>query len=213
MLKHIPLLCILCLLNTTSFASEKPSAAELEEWFNDESESKIDQVNEGQIHFIKAPNKKVLHSDNRLQITQQSIDDGWVKLHQCYRHLDAVPEVEVVYQYHSMRDLKIEKTSGIGKAQVENNTVQLKDVSKQASLCVSAEVRAFYQNDDKTFTLVSGPYQRRFLDGYYPMHVTLEIHYPDDVLRFLSARPDSPAGFRIERSKNRLHIRNKNTAR
>ena len=87
MLKHIPLLCILCLLNTTSFASEKPSAAELEEWFNDESESKIDQVNEGQIHFIKAPNKKVLHSDNRLQITQQSIDDGWVKLHQCYRHL------------------------------------------------------------------------------------------------------------------------------
>lgn len=169
--------------------TDSPTQQEMDAWLKDDSESRIDKVNEGQLRLLPPQDRDVLHSINRIVITQKSIDTGWIGVEQCYRHLDAVAEAQVVYQYKFLRDLKIIKHSGIAKAWIEGQSVQLQQVSKGAELCVQAEARAFYQNEDGSFTLASGPYQRRFLDGYYPMQVSLNVSYPRQRLRFLSVEP------------------------
>jgi len=187
-------------------ANQEPTAEELEAWFNDDSDIKIQEVNEGELNFISPVDEKSLYSKNTLYISEQSIDDGWVGLKQCYFNLDAVPEVQIVYRYKSIRDIKIVSSKGIVKAWVEGQSVQLEGVSRQASICTKAQIRVFYQNEDQTFSLVNGPYQRRFLDGYYPMRVSLDIHYPDTELQFLNATPFTEKGVKIQHSKNRMFI-------
>jgi len=187
-------------------ASQEPTAEELEAWFNDDSESKTQEVNEGKLNFISPVDKKALYSKNILHISEKSIDNGWVRLQQCYYNLDAVPEVQVEYRYKFIRDIKIVSREGIDKAWVEGKSVQLKGVSRQASVCTEAQIRVFYQNEDKTFSLVNGPYHRRFLDGYYPLRVSLDIRYPDKALRFLKAMPFHDKGIKIQHSINRMFI-------
>jgi len=169
--------------------SDTPTREELEAWFNDDSDLKVEDVNEGELHILEKQGKSVFHSVNRITITPDSIDTGWVKVAHCYRNLDAVAEVQVVYQYKFMRNLKIDSVDGINKAWVEGQSVQLQGVSEKAILCTQAEARAFYQNEDGSFTLANGPYQRRFLDGYYPMRVSIDIQYPEKLLRFNNAMP------------------------
>jgi len=187
-------------------AAPEPTAEELEAWFNDDSEIKAQEVNEGKLNFISPIDESVLHSKNTLHISEQSIDDGWVGLQQCYYNLDAVPEVQVVYRYKSIRDIKVVSSKGIDKVWIEGQSVQLEGVSRQASVCTKANIRVFYQNEDKTFSLVNGPYERRFLDGFYPLRVSLDIHYPDTALDFVSATPFLEKGIKIEHSENRMFI-------
>jgi hypothetical protein len=184
--------------NTTAGSSDL-SEEELEAWFEDDSRStpfSTDDVNEGDLAFITIPPEKpTLHSDNRLSITETSLKDGWVGMHQCYNHLDAVKDAQVVYQYKEIRNLKVEKTRNIEKAWIEGQSVQLLNTQKGATLCVSAQVRILYKNADNTYTLKNGPFQRRFLDGYYPMHVSLAITYPSEKLSFVSSKPGEQPGF------------------
>jgi len=187
-------------------AGQEPTAEELEAWFNDDSEIKVQEVNEGELNFISPVDENALYSENTLHISEQSINDGWVGLQQCYYNLDAVPEVQVVYRYKSIRDIKVVSSKGIDKAWVEGQSVQLEGVSRQASVCTEAQIRVFYQNEDKTFSLVNGPYERRFLDGFYPLRVSLDIHYPDMALRFLDATPFHDKGIKIQHSDNRMFI-------
>jgi hypothetical protein len=46
-------------------------------------------------------------------------------------------------------------------------------VEPGARLCLSAQTRALRNTGNGYFNLVNGPYMRKFLDGYYPMRVTL----------------------------------------
>lgn len=191
-----------------SWLSASPGAAgadlskeELEAWFEDDSRSapfSTDEVNEGKLALLtKPPEKPILHSDNRLSITETSLNDGWVGLYQCYNHLDAVKDAQVVYQYKAIRNLKVEKTRNIEKAWTEGQSVQLLNTQQGATLCVSAQVRILYKNADDSYTLKNGPYQRRFLDGYYPMHVSLAITYPSQHLTFVNSRPEDQPGFTV----------------
>jgi len=205
-MKKILLAIFITALPTLLSANPTPTAEELEAWFNDDSDIKTQEVNEGELNFISPIDKKSLHSKNTLYISEQSIDDGWVGLKQCYFNLDAVPEIQIVYRYKSIRDIKVLSSKGIDKAWVEGQSVQLEGVGRQASICTEAQIRVFYQNEDKTYSLVNGPYQRRFLDGYYPMRVTLDIHYPDTALQFLNATPFTEKGVKIQHSKNRIFI-------
>ena len=206
-MKHI-IACLLSLLVSTPMANaEQATPEEMLRWLNDESDSRIDDVNEGQLRFLDAePARPPLHSINTLYITQQSIDDGWVQLRQCYRDLTPLPAAEVVYRYRQMRKLALSSYSNIGRARIVGQSVQLKNIGRDAELCIQAEVRIFYQNPDGSFSLVNGPFHRKFLDGYYPYRVSLEIRYPGERLRFVRSKPTSQTGFLVKRGKNLLKI-------
>lgn len=189
-----------------------PTAKELEKWFKSDDPAppgseKVTRVNEGELEFIQPITKKpVVHSHNTFTIDKNSIENGWVKLKQCYKHLNAVPYTEVVYQYRHMRNLKVHSTKHIGRAFVDKNqSVQLEDTKKNATICITAEVRNFYQNEDKTFSLVNGPYHRKFFDGYYPYHLTLDIRF-DQSLEYLNSSPVEKKHFTIAKGKNNLLV-------
>ncbi len=195
-----------CYLNP-AFASESMTPAELEKWFNEDEPSPPLQVDEGDLVFLtQLPDKPPLHVINELTIDSNSIDNGWVKFVQCYKNLDPVAKVDIVYRYRFMRNLKIASTLNIGTARARGQLIELEDVNKRAELCVKAEVRVFYQNPDKSYSLVNGPYHRKYLDGYFPYHVTLIIHYPENKLKHIANQPVEQSGFRLTKETNKLLI-------
>ncbi|MDH5394243.1 MAG: hypothetical protein OEY11_13735 [Gammaproteobacteria bacterium] len=172
--------------------------AEEERWLNSDIDSDTSQVNEGKLEFILERQKRaVMHSANTLIINKKSIDDGWVALQQCYRHLDKLAELDITYQYRFIKNLSIISKRNIDSAVIKDQGIMLKNITDNSELCVSAEVRIFYQNPDLSFSLVNGPYHRRFLDGYYAYHLSLTVLYPDELLRFKATQPVDQPGFKV----------------
>ncbi len=197
----IPLLLFLSL----SFGGcEQVDAADFPE---DDLDSRIERVNEGRLRFLKnPPQRPVHHHSNRIGITRSSLADGWVALEQCHTHLDAVPALQIVYHPERIRAIRILGSEGIGESRVEEHSVQLQDVSEGARLCLQAESRALRQFPDGALLLHNGPYMRRFLDGYYPMRVSLEIRYPADLLRLEGREPVTQDGFRLRERPGLIEV-------
>jgi len=188
-------------------AEAAPTAEELEKWFLSDELTPPTQSSDSQLTFIPTPaDKPALHSVNEITISPQSIKTGWVNLTQCYQHLDPVPEMEVVYNYKNIRKLRVIKTKNIEQAFVKGQSVQLENVVKNAQLCVTSEVRIFYKNKDGSYKLVNGPFHRRFLDSYFPFHLTLKVNYPSTQLKFINSKPKSQFGFEVKQSNNTLLI-------
>lgn len=205
-MNHLNLLIILYLFAAPLSANQKSDTEELEKWFYNDTVTTTKEVNESQLVFLKSPPMKpTLHSINSFIIDGTSINDGWVKLTQCYENLDAVPVAEVVFQYRFMRHLKIKSSRNIQQVAIKNQSVQLEEIKKNARLCITAEVRNFYQNQDKTFSLVNGPYHRKFLDGYYPYHLSMDIKFSKR-LHFMHSSPKKQKGYVIKEAPNRLII-------
>jgi hypothetical protein len=199
----IPLSFLLALLLVCALPAQAATGSEEDDWALEEGAT--DDVNEGELRFLEAgPDPAVLHSESRIRITPASLESGWVDLLQCYRNLDAVPKVEVVFDYREIRGLAVVAKRGVGSAEVSGQSVQLEDVSKQASLCIEAQVRNFYREADGSYVLRNGPYMRRFLDGYYPFRVSLEVNYPQELVRFLRISPQVQPGFEIESETGRV---------
>lgn len=202
------LFCFLFLafLSPANSAKEYLSPAEIEKWFNSDDELPIKEVNEGQLNFLEpTPEKKVFHSTINIIIDENSIDNGWIKLQQCYENLDPIHTSAIVYRHRFMKNLKIKSSRNIKLAKVSGHKVLLKDVAKNASLCITAEVRNFYQNEDKSFSIINGPYHRKFLDGYFPYHLTLIIQF-SPLLKFSYSIPDPQKGFHIKQKQNELTL-------
>jgi len=100
----------------------------------------------------------------------------------------------------------VSKASNIDKAWVEGPSIQLQGVRANALLCIRAETRSFVYNDDGTFSLHSGPFMRRFLDGYYPMQVTLDVSVDSERLRFYRMTPEKQTGFSIRHDEKSVHF-------
>ena len=180
---------------------------ELEAWFYSDEVIPSQPTSEGELKFLTAPPPKPpTHSYNKITIIQRSIEDGWVELYQCYSQLDPVPDTVISYRYKAMRNLAIQSKYNIGKSSIKGQSVELLDVKKDAILCVSAEVRIFYQNRDGSYKLVNGPFHRKFLDSYFPYKVTLDIDYPSAKLQFVKSIPASQTGFKVEKKRNNLYI-------
>ena len=140
-----------------------------------------EHVNEGSLHFLQAaPARPVHHHQNHIRIHADSLESGWVSLSQCHDNLDAVPNLQITFRENFVRDLKVVSASRIGQAWVEGPSVQLLNIEPGARLCLSALTRALRNTGNGYFNLSSGPYMRKFLDGYYPMRVSLDIDYPDE---------------------------------
>jgi len=156
-------------------------------------------VNEGSLHFLDtAPAKLVHHHRNTIFIDSDSLDSGWVNLSQCHDHLDAVPLAQITFREGFIRNLKLDSATHIEQAWIEGASVQLRNVEPGATLCLSAQTRALHNTGQGYFNLTNGPYMRKFLDGYYPMQVTLEIRYPAQLLKLIDVTPPAQPGFALE---------------
>lgn len=188
-------------------AKEFLSPEELEHWFNSDEELPANKVNEGQLTFLTTkPKDNIFHSKINININQNSIDNGWIQLTQCYKNLDPIHKTVIVYRKNLIKNLSVTSSHNIKQTHVEEeNKIVLNDVSKGATLCMSATVRNFYQNEDKSFSLINGPFHRKFLDGYYPYHLNLSIqHHPK--LQYISISPKPQPGFQIKENKNRISL-------
>lgn len=181
---------------------------ELERWFEDDSLSQPykDKGSEGGLQLLPLQVGQIPYSKTHLAITAQSLEQGWVGLEQCHGQLDAVPDAEVVYRFREMRGLRIHAAEQIGQAWVEGQSVQLKDVAHNARLCVTAEVRILTQAHGHAYQLRYGPFQRRFLDSYFPYHVTLAITYPAELIALSTIMPHPQPGLELRQAPGRVEL-------
>lgn len=156
------------------------------------------EVNEGVLTFLTTPpTNPTHHHQNRLTIFPSSLDDGWVKLEQCHEHIDAVPSSQIVYREDRIRDLRLTRVENIGKVWVQGHTVQMENIAPAALLCVLAQTRALSADGNGGYTLSNGPYMRRFLDGYYPMRVSVAVLLRVPGLRYVAIAPPAQDGFAV----------------
>lgn len=180
---------------------------EQQQWLESDSlEPPEFRINLGELQFLSAPpDKPIPQSDNTFIIDSDSLASGWISLRQCHIDLDPVPTLEVVYQYKQMRQLRIVEQKNIARAEVIGNSVQMKNIQQDNWICIEAQVRVLYRDGD-IFTLINGPYYRRFLDGYYPYHVSFDVQYPSQELEFIRTQPEVRPGFEVIHSTGRIDI-------
>lgn len=193
-------------LSGTSYSKEYLSPKEIEKWFNSDDELPVDRVNEGSLKFIKnTSNKNIFRSIINVSIDQESIEQGWTALSQCYTNLDPIPLTAIVYRKKFIRDIEIVSSKNIKNIKIAGQKIILNDVSKNAKICIKLRSRNFYQNEDKSFSLVNGPYHRKFFDGYFPYHLTLNIRY-DPSLNYHYSVPKRQNGFSVKQSLHALKV-------
>jgi len=168
----------------------------------DDFEERARRVNEGELVFLASPPERAVHHHlTRLEITPAGLASGWVQLHQCHDRIDQVPSLQIVYQPGKLRRLEIAGYRNIESAWIEGDSVQLRNVAADAQLCVVAETRALHDLGEGRYELRNGPFMRQFLDGYFPMHVSLEVKYPDG-LELVDIEPPAQPGLDVRRSAN-----------
>ncbi len=184
---------------------------EMERWLNSDdleppNYQKV-EVNEGVLFFLtEKPLKSVHHHHNSFTLYKTSLKDGWIKLQQCHSNMDRVPRVQVVFNKERIRDIKVVKSDAIEKAWVEKNTVQLENVKDNARLCIEAWSRALFKNKDGSYRLTNGPFMRKFLDGYFPIHVTIDVDFTATTLKLVSVEPAAQGGFKVSQTAKTVSI-------
>ncbi|KAA6182996.1 hypothetical protein F2Q65_16885 [Thiohalocapsa marina] len=167
----------------------------------------VAQVNDGDLAFVPAERAEGEHAHlNRIAITTDSLESGWVQLEQCHDNLDPVHAVQIVFREGGIRGLEIASSEQIGQAWIDGASVQLRDVGRDARVCLRAESQALRILGDGRYRLRNGPFMRRFLDGYYPMRVQLDVQYPETQLRLIGQSPESQPGFDVTRTAGALRI-------
>jgi len=193
----------LMVIGTSEYTEE-----ELERWFNSDSfepPRTVEDVNDGQLVFLTGPQQKVLHHHhNNMTISARSLQDGWVLMEQCHTNLDKVPAAQIVFAQDRVRDIRLLSFQNMARAWVEGASVQMTDIQADARLCMQAWTRALFINDDGSYSLRNGPFMRRFLDGYFPIRVSMEINFSGTGLRPTTVSPQSQKGFDIWRNKDRI---------
>ncbi|VAW82851.1 hypothetical protein MNBD_GAMMA12-1879 [hydrothermal vent metagenome] len=204
---HLFWLVTLSLLTATPPIYAKMSEAEIEAWLNNDTDKLPgSRINEGKLHFLaKPPKKQVHHHHNTLIVHKKSLTNGWVKMQQCHQHLDKFPRAQIVYKKYKIKNLKLISSRNIEKTWIENHTIQLRNVKKGARICIEADTRALLKNKDGSFTLINGPFMRRYLDGFFPMRVSMDLRFPKN-LKFVSILPPQQPGLRINFNATGVHF-------
>ncbi len=195
---------ILAGLAVPVLAQPAPTAQEMEDWFNAKS---ISEVNEGELVWLAAaPAKPVHHHQNIFHIDEASLTTGWVRLEQCHDHLDAVPRAQITFREGFVRGLKVTESRGVEEAWPKGASLQLRGVTPGARLCLEAETRAMSNAGNGYYNLNNGPYMRKFLDGYYPMRVSIQLNFPPDRLRVIAISPDEQTGFQVTQQEGQVQM-------
>lgn len=164
-------------------------------------------VNTGDLEFLTVPAAtQELHTRMVLTLSETSLRDGWVDMQQCQSGLDGMQLTEIVYRYAGMRALRVLHSGGIAQAWVEGQSVQLRAVEPGAEVCVAAEVNILRPLGDGRYRITSGPYHRRFFDGYFPMRLSLEVRFPVKVLEWRHGTPAPQPGYALHSESGRVAI-------
>lgn len=188
--------------------SSSPCLAESSEddWWQSRPEEQAQRVSSGELEFLATPPEEPAHHhQNQITIGPDSLVDGWVALKQCHADLDAVSRSEILFREDRIRNLNITVAEGIARAEVQGPSVQLWNVERGARLCLTAESRALNLHGDD-YVLRNGPYMRRFLDGYYPMHLTLSVRWPTGLMRLGSVAPAPQPGLTVKSAPGRVEV-------
>ena len=148
-------------------------------------------INEGELRFLESlPSPPPHHHRKHISIDRQSLESGWVRDRQCHEHLDPVAAMQIVFAPGKVRRLRVTRTEHIERAWIEGSSVQVANIGAGAVLCLESELHVL-KHDSATglYQLDSGPYMRRFLDGYFPLRLSLDIDYPADRLRLIDLQP------------------------
>jgi hypothetical protein len=174
------------------------SALAEDDWPEMDLADQIAAVSDGELRFVSAERAFDSHRHvNRILIDAQSLDDGWIDLTQCHENLDAVRAAQIVFNAETIRDLEVVSAERIGRVWVEGASVQLAEIAPEATLCLRGRSRAFFSLGEGRYRLRNGPYMRRFLDGYYPMQVVLDVSYPEDRIALVQHQPLAQPGFAV----------------
>lgn len=185
------------------------SPEELERWFNSNSMEppRYKEVNDGELVFLDKPPEKVPHHHhNSLTIQPTSLQDGWIILEQCHTNLAQVEAAQVVFNKERVRDITILSYRNMERAWVEDASVQMTNIKADAKLCIKASSRALVHNADGTYSLRNGPFMRRYLDGYFPIRVSLDLNYAATGLKLVRMHPAAQAGYKVTQGDGTLHI-------
>ena len=112
---------------------------------------------------------------------------------------------EIVFKPENIRKLSLTKTLHIDSAHVEGHRVELQGVKPNARLCLKAESRALHQTGPEEYELRNGPYMRRFLDGYYPMRIYLNVKLPESYT-VQETFPQQQLGFSITQTTRQITL-------
>ena len=184
----------LCLVTAIVVAQEENAE---EGWLDGIDQEEVNGFDRELVFLEQGPDKPVHHHYHSILLGSSSIQDGWVRVNQCHYHLDPVAQSQIVFRTGRVRELRILSREGITSAWIESDSVQLEDVSKGASLCLQGELKLLTKVGEDAYLLRSGPFMRRFLDGYYPLRVVYELDYQDADLELVEFTPPAQAGFNV----------------
>ena len=142
---------------------------------------------------------------NHIELGSNALQDGWGVLTQCHYNLDPVGKLQIVYNPDRTENIRIVSDDGIAMAWVEGPTVQLDDIKRGANICIEADTYALIERDD-SYVIERGPFMRRFLDGFYPLHVKLSVSWKDLPLIATNMSPPPQTGVYLEQSAEEVTI-------
>lgn len=207
LLTNLTITLILLGLSARMEGAREIPATEAEAWFEEDDAVPVPQVGAGEVMFLDSPPAgRILYSENRISLSGESVVSGWASIEQCYTGMDAVAKTEIVYRYRNMRKLRIRSLHDIRAASLTENSVRLNEVGVDASLCVQLEARILHETSDEQLILRNGPFQRKFLDGYFPMHVSLEVSFPAHALQVVDTMPRPQSGVSVTEKDGRIVI-------
>lgn len=190
---YIPVLFLL--VSSTLGARDDPPDGD---WPTDWADLEQESAHERELRFLNQPPvRPVHHHHHRIRLQPSTLEDGWVEVEQCHYHLDPVAQSQIVFRAGRVRDLKIISTVKVGKAWVEDDSVQLEAVERGASICLRGALKLVTRVSEDAYLLRSGPFMRRFLDGYFPLRVSYELDYQGVDIRLVSFTPPEQAGFDV----------------
>ena len=134
------------------------------------------------------------HHDNHLTLDEDSLNDGWVRLRQCHSGLAEIGRMSIVYNEPNIRGLRVASADEVEDAWAEDDRVVVIGVTEASELCVEAEMRVVESRGNGEYVLENGPFMRRFLDGYFPMRVTLTLSWGDLDLSLEDTIPERQPG-------------------
>lgn len=202
---------VLLALNGLATGSTDSGDSDDFEWplWAEQEEALIDRarnVNEGELSFIaQRPLEPVHHHRISIEIRQSSLGDGWVVMEQCHTGLDRIAAAQIVFNPEKTRALEVTGFRNMQDAFVETATVQLRDIGENSQVCARTESQALHQLPDGHHELRNGPFMRRFLDGYYPLQLSMQIIYPDSIVLVDSA-PEVQPGFSITHTPGQIEV-------
>ena len=197
---------VIVLFGLQSFCHAQTAANVEDDWFKEDPQVAFDAINDGELNFLQTPPREsVHHHQNTLIVDKSSLRDGWVKLQQCHENLDEFPSAQIVYNKIKVKNIRITEYTNIERAWVEDSSVQLKHIAPKAKLCIEADTRALWPQADGSFEMRNGPFMRKFLDGYFPMRVTIDIELPEN-LEFSSMTPIEQPGLKVDSNNQSIRI-------